>query len=131
PLLIPRTAATTNPYSFAVNDPINRSDPSGLVDNGLGSSPTSILSEESTPSGAKDFVWKATLSDCFDCDEIDFLDASRLEQVRTLPGPVFLQPSLGGFAPGAGARGIGYHRSPSLAPWLGDHGPPYVPSSEP
>ena len=27
PLLIPRTAATTNPYAFAMNDPVNSSDP--------------------------------------------------------------------------------------------------------
>jgi RHS repeat-associated protein len=30
PLLIPRTAATTHPYAFAMNDPVNGSDPSGL-----------------------------------------------------------------------------------------------------
>lgn len=30
PLVVARTASTTNPYAFALNDPLNRSDPSGL-----------------------------------------------------------------------------------------------------
>ncbi len=40
PLIIPRTASTTNPYSFGFNDPVNVSDPSGL-DPGLGICATS------------------------------------------------------------------------------------------
>src|SRR5262249_27007698 len=30
PLLIPRTARSTNPYAFAFNDPVNSSDPNGM-----------------------------------------------------------------------------------------------------
>jgi RHS repeat-associated protein len=33
PLVVPRTAATTNAYAFVTNDPVNFSDPSGLQEN--------------------------------------------------------------------------------------------------
>ncbi|MCY1030650.1 hypothetical protein OV207_04205 [Corallococcus sp. BB11-1] len=36
PLLLPRTAASTHPYAFAMNDPVNLSDPSGLDVGGSG-----------------------------------------------------------------------------------------------
>ena len=34
PLIIPSTSSNTNPYAFAHNDPVNRSDPSGLCEDG-------------------------------------------------------------------------------------------------
>ena len=44
PLLVPRSAATTNPCAFAHNDPLNSSDPSGLDPGCTSSDPRTLLS---------------------------------------------------------------------------------------